>query len=71
MDPKRRPNHQLYLRSLQRLGTAGRAAKAYELSEMAKRLFRAGLRRRFPNLDGPAFEALFLKQLARCHNRNY
>lgn len=71
MDPKARPNHQLYLRSLQQLGTAGRAAKAFELSDMAKRVFRDGLRRRFADLDESEFQALFLKRLARCHNRNY
>jgi hypothetical protein len=37
---------------------------------MAKRLFREGLRRRFPDLHGPEFEALFLKQLARCGVRD-
>jgi hypothetical protein len=71
VNPKTRPNHQLYLRSLQRLGAAGRAAKVFELSDMAKRVFRGGLRRRFPDLAEPEFESLFLKQLARCHNRNY
>lgn len=71
MNPKARPNHQLYLQTLQRLGTAGRAAKAFELSEMAKRVFRDGLRRRFADLNESEFHALFLKRLARCHNRNY
>jgi hypothetical protein len=53
------------------MGPSRRAAKAFELSEMAKAAFRAGLRRRFPDLTDVEFHALFLQQLARCHNRNY
>jgi hypothetical protein len=71
MNPKPRPNHQLYLQSLHRMGPARRAAKAFELSDMTKRVFRDGLRRRFPDLPEAELHALFLKQLARCHNRNY
>jgi hypothetical protein len=48
-----------------------RAAKAFELSEMTKQLFREGLRRRFPHLSKAELHRLFLEGLARCHNRNY
>ena len=48
-----------------------RLAKAFELSEAAKRLFKDGLLRRFPDLDEKQLHKLFLARLARCHNQNY
>jgi len=50
---------------------AQRLAKAMELSDLGKRLFLHGLRRRFPQADDKQLHALYLKGLARCHNRNY
>ena len=49
MDPKPRPNHQLYLAALRRLTPEQRLLKAFELTELSRELFRAGLRQRFPN----------------------
>ena len=71
MDLKSRPQHQAYLAALKRMTPAQRAAKAFELSDRAKRLFRDGLRRRFPDLPAEEFHRLFLQRLARCHNQNY
>lgn len=48
-----------------------RLQKAFELSEMTKRLFHQGLRKQFPHLDEAAFHRLFLDRLAKCHNQNY
>jgi hypothetical protein len=70
-DPKPRPNHRLYLEVLRRMTPEQRLAKAFELSEATKQLFRQGLRERFPDLDEDAFHQLFLKRLAKCHNQNY
>ena len=53
------------------MGPSRRAAKAFELSDMTKQVFRDGLRRRFPDLPEAELHALFLQRLARCHNRNY
>jgi hypothetical protein len=50
---------------------AQRLAKAMELSELGKRLFLHGLRRRFPEADERQLHALYLERIARCHNRNY
>jgi hypothetical protein len=68
---KSRPNHQLYLKVLSQMTPSQRAAKAFELSDLTKRLAREGLRQRFPNLSERELHELFLKQLARCHNQNY
>ena len=50
---------------------AERAAKAFELSALSKRLFMEGLRRRFPDLAEADLHRLALERLAKCHNRNY
>ena len=68
---KPRPNHQQYLRTLRSMTPAARLAKAFELSERSRGLFRKGLRTRFPNLSEEALQQLYLERLAKCHNRNY
>ncbi|WP_437226363.1 hypothetical protein SH661x_004545 [Planctomicrobium sp. SH661] len=68
---KSRPNHQEYLRVLEAMGPEARAAKSFELSDLTKRVFREGLRDRFPDLPEVEFHQLFLDRLAKCHNRNY
>jgi hypothetical protein len=50
---------------------AQRLAKAMELSDLGKRLFLHGLRRRFPEADERKLHTLYLERIARCHNRNY
>ena len=71
MDIKPRPNHKIYLESLRRLSPEQKLSKAFELSEMSRRLFREGLRRRFPDLSEEELHRLYLERLALCHNRNY
>ncbi|HVA45859.1 MAG TPA: hypothetical protein VNH11_05670 [Pirellulales bacterium] len=70
-DPKPRPNHLRYIEVLRQMTPEQRLAKAFELSEMTKQLFRQGLRERFPEMDEAAFHRLFLDRLAKCHNQNY
>lgn len=70
-DPKPRPNHQRYLEILRQMTPGRRMAKASELSALARKLFEAGLRRRFPDLPEDEFRRLYLAELAKCHNRNY
>lgn len=71
MDIKPRPNHRLYLQVLRRMTPEQRLKKAMELSALVKRLFRQGLRQRFPHLSPEEFHKLYLERLAKCHNRNY
>jgi 23S rRNA A2030 N6-methylase RlmJ len=68
---KERPNDSMYLEVLRRMTPEQKLAKAFELSEMARQLFRQGLRERFPELSEEDFHKLYLERLARCHNRNY
>jgi hypothetical protein len=68
---KPRPNHHEYVEVLRRMTPAQRLAKAFELSEMTKRVFRQGLRKQFPGPSEEDFHQLYLERLAKCHNRNY
>ena len=71
MDPKPHPNRRLYLDVLRRMTPEQRAAKFFELSGFTKRLFKQGLRQRYPNLSDDDLHAFYLRRLKRCHNRNY
>jgi hypothetical protein len=71
MNLKPDPSHQAYLKALQKMTASERAAKAFELSEMTKQLFKEGLRRRFPHYSPSELHRVFLEGLARCHNQNY
>jgi len=71
MTTKPRPNHQQYLRVLARMTPEQRLRKALELSEMAREVFRAGLRQRFPDLDEEARREIYLERLAKCRSRSY
>lgn len=71
MELKPNNNRRLYLEVLRRMTPAQRLAKAMELSELCKRLFLHGLRRRFPDADESQILAEYIKRTARCHNRNY
>lgn len=68
---KPRPNDEVYLRVLRRMGPAGRLLKALQLGEEARALFRIGLRRRFPQLSEAELKRLYLERLAKCHNTDY
>jgi hypothetical protein len=68
---KQRPNDAQYLDVLRRMAPADRLRKAFELTELSRKLLRVGLRQRFPDLSDDELHRLYLKQLAACHNRNY
>jgi hypothetical protein len=69
VDPKPRPNHQLYLEALRRLTPEQRLLKAFELTELSRELFRAGLRHRFPEATEQELQRIYLERMAECHNR--
>jgi len=71
MDIKPRPNHKLYIQILRSMTPKQRLMKAFELGEFAKQLFKQGLRKRFPDLNEEEFHQLYLKRLAKCHNRKW
>ena len=71
MNLKPRPNHGLYLKTLRSLTPEQRLKKMFELSEMSKKLFQMGLRKRFPNKGEDEIKKIYLERMAKCHNRNY
>lgn len=71
MNIKPNPNHKLYLSTLEKMGAEKRLMKAFELSEMTKQLFLAGLRTRFPLKSEKEIKEIYLVRIAKCHNRNY
>jgi hypothetical protein len=71
MFEKPRPNRRQYIEVLRRMTPQQRLGKAFELSELTKRLFRQGLKKQFPELSEEDFHRLYLERLAKCHNRNY
>lgn len=68
---KPRPNHQVVLRALQAMTPEQKLRQVFKLNERTTKLFRIGLRRRFPHLSQEEFEELFLQMKRRWHNRNY
>lgn len=71
MNLKPQPNYNRYLQVIRKMSPEQRLQKAIELSELSRQAARDGLRQRFPNLSELEFHRLFLKQLEKCHNRNY
>lgn len=71
MDPKPRPNHQIYIQILRSMTPEQRLLKAFELSEFSKSLFVEGLRQRFPDATEEEFRRILFDRLEKCHNRNY
>jgi hypothetical protein len=65
------PSHREYILMLRRMTPQQRLAKAFELTENGRRLFLAGLRKRFPHLSEEELRKLYLQRLHLCHNRNY
>jgi|GEM_PF-1431139 uncharacterized protein (DUF433 family) len=68
---KPRPNHQRTLNILRSMEPRQKLAQVFKLNDRMLELFRAGLRRRFPDLDDAEFEKVYLQMRERCHNRIY
>lgn len=69
MDPKPQPNRDIYLRALRRLTPEQRLLKAFELTELSRELFRAGLRERFPAASPQELQSIYLERLVRCRSK--
>lgn len=69
MDPKPRPNHEVYLGVLRRMTPEQRLLKAFELTEQSHELLRAGVRLRYPDAGPEEQQRIYLDQLERCRSR--
>jgi len=63
--------HSQYMNILRRMTPEQRLMTALELTQLSKKLFLHGLKRRFPNKSQKDIHQLFLDTLAKCWNRNY
>jgi hypothetical protein len=59
------------MESLRHMTPEQRLQKAFELSELGKRMLRENLRNLHPELSETDLHQLFLQKLSKCHNRNY
>lgn len=71
MNPKKRPNHRLYIEILRKMTPEERLLKAFELSAFSKQLFIHGMRKKHPDISAAEFARVLRDRLKKCHNRNY
>ncbi len=71
MQLKKNINHKEYIKILRKIPPEQRLLKCFELTNFAKSLFLHGLRKRFPELSESEIKKIYLKRIAKCHNRNY
>jgi len=69
-DIKPRPNHERYLEILRAMTPGQRLLKSWELTETTRKLFRAGLRHRFPHLSEEELQERYVQGLQRCRNND-
>jgi hypothetical protein len=68
---KPRPNDDRYVEILRRMTPEQRLLKAFELTELSRDLFAAGLRARHPDLSESEFRRLVVEKLKECHNKPF
>jgi len=56
---------------MRKLSPEDRLKKSFELTELTKMLFIAGLKNRFPGLSDKELKKIYLKRISKCHNLNY
>ena len=72
MDIKKKSKaHRKYIEILRSMTPEQRLLKAFELTELGKKLFTHGLRKRYPDLPEEEFKKLLRKRLDKCHNRTW
>lgn len=71
MESNKRTAHEVYIDVIRSMAPADRLRKAFELTELTRRLFKQGLRERFPEKTDDEIHRIYLERLAECHNQNY
>jgi hypothetical protein len=71
MNIKPNPNHEVYMQSLKRMTPEQRLLKAVELSELTKKLFLHGLKKRFPQKNENEIMAIYIERVLLCNKHNY
>jgi hypothetical protein len=68
MAQKPQPNKAIYFEVLRSMSPTDRLMKAFELTEMTRTLFRAGLKRRFADKSENELHDIYVKELLKCDN---
>lgn len=68
---KKGPDHKEYIKMMRKVSPEDRLKKSFELTELTKNLFMAGLKNRFPDLPDEELKKIYLKRISKCHNLNY
>ena len=71
MDPKKQPNHALYLQILRRMTPEQKIEKASQMAILGRELMAAGIRRTQPDIPETELSAIVRRKLDACHNQNY
>jgi hypothetical protein len=64
-------NHGIYLQVLKSMTPEQRLLKAIELSELTKKLFLHGLKKRFPEKNEAEIMAIYIDRILLCNRHNY
>lgn len=71
MNIKPDPNHEIYMRSLKRMTPEQRLLKAIELSELTKKMFLHGLKKKFPHKNENEIIAIYIERILLCNRYSY
>ena len=63
--------HKRYIEILRNMTPQQKIDKVFELNSMADKLFKYGLRKRFPDLSKEEFNKLYKSRIEKCYNRNW
>jgi hypothetical protein len=69
MDKTERRLHRVQIEILRRMTPEERLLKALELGDWTRRLFRHGLRQRFPEVSEERIQQMFLERMRKCYSR--
>ena len=60
-----------YLKIIRSMSPEDRLKKCFELNELTRQLFLAGLKNRFPQCSEEEIKKIYLRRIDKCRNLNY
>jgi len=63
--------HKKYIEILRNMTPQQKIDKIFELNKLGDDLFRAGLKKRFPNLTKEEFNKLYKSRIEKCYSRDW
>jgi len=62
------PGHREYIKIMRKISPEDRLRKCFELNELTKGLFMAGLKNRFPDYSDKELKKIYLKRISKCYS---